>query len=618
MDYIYGSLNEDVEPVEYFGVDTDTANIDIDQTKREIRVNVKKVPKTLTIVSGDEEVVFDGSKAVRLEVGDKNYVAGDGINIEDKTISIDENVVATKDDLSNKQDALVSEENIKTINHESILGSGNLDIERVPFADNLYSSDSQSQEASFIERTSGGGASIDTGTATLLTIYGSSTNPTHIEEHLDETVWQSPRFTAEVDLNTWLLGPLGDQSGDYTFIHIGNGWQHMGEDVQLSVYGITATLIGESYVDGDSIYISFRYNEADAQLSTISCDYRNQPRIEVELDRDEWVSHVEEGGTYAFYYNGDTQNWRLDNHSTGEAVILGEFGIYVYGDPIDLDRIIIEYTKEDFGTIINATPTSFNSVGFNLFNPELGYAKVIGVEDGQWYVIEGTYENVYFSYTADGALIPIQPVHYTIGSYSTDNAVEITQNGYLHLTGTDDTTMVNLIWSGYMIGADYQPYELSKIEIPSYDKHGVELPHELCRVGVIRDKIDFTTLTWEVKVQKDAYTPQALAELISSHPTWKEGVEYEWDNSFIYYVKSNPITYDLSNTISSVYNVSDFGIEYFEGTSLPVLTHILYGQNLKDKLRTDVLTISAQTLTDAQKRQVWENLGLYFVDNEEF
>ena len=48
----------------------------------------------------------------------------------------------------------------------------------------------------------------------------------------------------------------------------------------------------------------------------------------------------------------------------------------------------------------------------------------------------------------------------------------------------------------------------------------------------------------------------------------------------------------------------------FIGTSVPLMASALYGQDLKNKLRRDVLTISQQTLTAAQKEQVKENLGI--------
>ena len=129
MDYIYGSLNEDVEQVEYYGVNTDTANIDIEQEDRTISVNVKKVPNTLTITSGTDEIVYDGSssKSINIDSG-SDYSAGEGITISDNTISIDSETVATKNDLTSKQDTLESGVTIKTINNESILGEGNIEV----------------------------------------------------------------------------------------------------------------------------------------------------------------------------------------------------------------------------------------------------------------------------------------------------------------------------------------------------------------------------------------------------------------------------------------------------------------------------------------------------------
>jgi len=46
-----------------------------------------------------------------------------------KSVNIDLSGYATTSDLSNKQDTLVSGTNIKTINNNSLLGSGNIDIQ---------------------------------------------------------------------------------------------------------------------------------------------------------------------------------------------------------------------------------------------------------------------------------------------------------------------------------------------------------------------------------------------------------------------------------------------------------------------------------------------------------
>ena len=70
--------------------------------------------------------------ATKCGEGDK-YKAGYGIEIDDeeKEISIDLNVVATRDDIEHleetKQENLVSGQNIKTINGLSVLGEGNID-----------------------------------------------------------------------------------------------------------------------------------------------------------------------------------------------------------------------------------------------------------------------------------------------------------------------------------------------------------------------------------------------------------------------------------------------------------------------------------------------------------
>jgi hypothetical protein len=61
--------------------------------------------------------------------------------------------------------------------------------------------------------------------------------------------------------------------------------------------------------------------------------------------------------------------------------------------------------------------------------------------------------------------------------------------------------------------------------------------------------------------------------------------------------------------VDEEYTVSEHGLEWFAGSSVEIWSEILYGTNLKDKLKRDVLTISKQTLTSGQKAQVRENIG---------
>ena len=82
---------------------------------------------------------------------------------------------------------------------------------------------------------------------------------------------------------------------------------------------------------------------------------------------------------------------------------------------------------------------------------------------------------------------------------------------------------------------------------------------------------------------------------------------YDYDDNYIYYVLSSPIIYNVN--VDSVYTVNDWGTEEFTGTEVALGAQTLYGQNLRDKLRTDVVTISAQSLTQNQKNQVCTNIG---------
>lgn len=68
------------------------------------------------------------------------------------------------------------------------------------------------------------------------------------------------------------------------------------------------------------------------------------------------------------------------------------------------------------------------------------------------------------------------------------------------------------------------------------------------------------------------------------------GVPYDWDINYIYYVLSMPVTYSVD--INSLYVVNDFGTEEFTGTIVAVGAETIYGENLRNKLKTDVLTIS--------------------------
>lgn len=65
---LYGVLNKTKIKKEYVGINTDTAQIDVNNNCDYISLNVKKVPKTLNITIDKEKKTFDGSEELDLEL----------------------------------------------------------------------------------------------------------------------------------------------------------------------------------------------------------------------------------------------------------------------------------------------------------------------------------------------------------------------------------------------------------------------------------------------------------------------------------------------------------------------------------------------------------------------
>ena len=143
-----------------------------------------------------------------------------------------------------------------------------------------------------------------------------------------------------------------------------------------------------------------------------------------------------------------------------------------------------------------------------------------------------------------------------------------------------------------------KPYSQTMIDLSGLM---VSFPDGLMRVGNVFDEINLNTQRAYSRIQKLEYTAENLEDVIDS------GVPYDTDTNYIYAVRETPVTLIIS--LSGEYTVSDHGIELFNGTTVPLTAYSLYGQDLKGKLRRDVLTISQQTLTAAQKAQILENIG---------
>lgn len=307
----------------------------------------------------------------------------------------------------------------------------------------------------------------------------------------------------------------------------------------------------------------------------------NGDDISAELDRDTFVAYVESSGTITLSY---TTEW-----SASPAL----YGITVTGTPANGDSIVVVYVKENRGTISTASPSTFISTGWNLYNHAVGYARVVNYSEEYGFMIEGTYTALTFAETLNGQQTAIVPVdgYFTIPAAS----------GYVFVTGGNATdTMIWMTWSDWIDEANsgvFQAYTQSVIDLSGVM---VNFPDGLMRVGNFYDEINLNTQAAYSRIEKLEYTDENLEAVIAS------GVPYDTDTNYIYAVRASAATYSIS--LSGEYTVSDHGMEMFTGSTVPVYASSLYGQDLKGKLRRDVLTMSQQALTSGQIVQVFSNL----------
>ena len=298
------------------------------------------------------------------------------------------------------------------------------------------------------------------------------------------------------------------------------------------------------------------------------------------IDRDTFVSYVGSSGTITLTYTSD---WSADPSL---------YGITVTGTPESGDVITVVYVKENRGTITVANPTSFISTGWNLYNHSAGYAKVCKYSDEYGFMIDGTYQALKFATTLSGEQTTITP---------TNGYFTIPSDGYVFVTGGNATdTEIWMTWSDWTDepnGGVFEAYSQSVIDLSGVM---VSFPYGLMRVGNTYDEIDLNVGRAYSRIERLSYAENIESVIESGKP-------YDTDTNYVYVVKDDPTPIVIS--LDGEYTVNDHGVELFNGTSVAVVTTILYGDDLKNKLRRDVLTISEQTLTDAQKAQVKQNIG---------
>ena len=437
-------------------------------------------------------------------------------------------------------------------------------IETVPLADNLTSDEAQLNQGTFIERTSGGDASISDGSASISSIKGNMVHTGYVPEVLNMTVNAATRvppaaITATLDEATFEA--YVETAGTYTLTYDDDAW-----DEDPADYGVT---ISNDPVDGDSITIVWD-GENDAVMTVNAVPRVAPPAITATIDRDTFVAYVAASGTITLNY---TTAWSADPEN---------YGITVTNEPVAGDQIVVVYVKLDRGTITPASPTSFNSTGWNLYDKANGYAKVVKYSTTLGFRIEGSFSLLSFAPTLNGTQSALT---------QEDGYFMIPSDGYVFVTGGDATTCIYATWSDWIDGyeGDFESYTCYTISLTTVMAN---FPYGLLAIGNTKDEINFNTQKAYSRVQRIAYSDAAMETVIAS------GLPYDADTNYIYVVRASVVEYDIE--VDPVYTVSDHGIEfYIAGTSTPIETETLYGENLKDLLRHDLperITANAQAI----------------------
>ena len=462
---------------------------------------------------------------------------------------------------------------VKSVNAIHPDAQGEVKITNVPYSDNFTSDKTQNSEGEFIIRTAGGDASISDGDAFVTRVYGNRVHTGYSPESMNMEVTMTPRVAPDpitAALNAETFEAYVSEAGIYTLTYT-SSWS-----ADPSLYGVTVT---GTPLSGDSIEIDWD-GESEPYM-TVTAPRVAPDGISATINRDTFVGYVSESGVTTLTY---TTMW-----SANPAL----YGVTVTGTPVSGDYITITYYKEQRGTIAVATPSAFKSTWWNLYNHTAGYAYLTKYSTQYGFRIGGTYTALQYSETLTGTKSSITPV---------DGVFTIPGDGYVWVTGGNNTnTYIINQWSDWTDGpaGDFEAYSETTINLATI--MNTYFPYGLLRVGVVRDEINVNASLAISKIDRMAYNAENLASAKAS------GRAYEYDSNYIYIVKAS---YDSNSiTLDGDYMASDHGNEFFVGTSVPVYLETMYGNNLKNKLERDVVTISQQTLTSAQQTQVRNNLS---------
>jgi len=492
----------------------------------------------------------------------------DDIDTELKTAGKAADALATGNAIKDVDEAAV-----KSVNGIGPDEDGNVAVTEVENARQLVSSRNISTTGSFVVRPTSGHGSVSDGTATLRRIVGKSVHTGYVPEVLTVTVDAATRpvpaaITGEIDAATFEAYVI--TAGTYSTSYDGTSWS-----VDPALYGIT---LAGTPIDGDSITIVWD-GETDPVMTISAAQREPAPEITATIDKDTFRGYVTQDAVIDLYY---TSEWSADPTL---------YGLTIVGDPIPGDHIRITYVKLDRGVITSANPVRVVGTGWNLFRLTDGWARVCRYSEVYGYRIGGTYATVAFAETLEGDQTTITP--------DADGLFNVPGDGYLLIGGGSSDTYVYTTWSDWIQTVpEYEAYTESAVNLASVM---TDFPGGLCSVGDVADEIDFDRQIAISRIQRMTLTAENLAAAEASGRAW------DADREWIYLVRAAAVETRIS--VEPSYTVNEHGLEILEGSTVPAWVEAMYGTNLRDKLERDVVTVSAQELTEPQKAQVRSNIG---------
>lgn len=519
----------------------------------------------------------------------------------------------------------IKEKFIRSVNSQTPDSNGNVLISNVATADNLTSPDAKPHNSKgFIYRTSGGTEDLASGEAELIYIDGASEHTGYIPE--SHTPSSTNGIQIEINKNDWPF----KESGEYTFIYYPpTGSQAVPSWTPASV---SWEFNGQPV---DNISTSYGINVLNLVMPRIVITNDNN-NLTITVVPDTWINKGLESSTY--YLSYQEAGWSLND----EQIILNDYGINIVGTPTVGNTIIIEYVQgtlygsltityqiEVLGTIEVAKPTQFVATGFNQFDKDSMVIENATIQDNQIVENSGTYlcycrepgniENGFVAYSKGGHIesigwcedSPEIGMNVITDNVTYDNllsVIEFENDGYIVVVvDTPDDLCIHPQHSkGY--NNIYEEYTApSIITFPTQDVEGNPLPladYGMPAVHGTADRLNLDLGTYIQRIGRITNNPEGWNFIINNKLRDQE----EHDSGYIYYILPTPVVYQV--TANPLYIISDMGTEEFIGATIPIPCQLLYGQNLRDKLRNDVLTISSQDLTDNQKNSVWNNIGI--------